>query len=140
MTVEFIGLTPANAFNEIKPIPNAGVDVDFLIRYSRTLDDYGFNYTLIPYDSSYFDPWTIGATIAAVTKNIKVIIALRLNTLHPTVAAKALATLDQPSAGRVVVHFIAGGSDTEQAREGGFLTKEEPYARLEEYIHTLRRA
>jgi len=68
MTVEFIGLTPPNASNEIKPIPHAGVDVDFLIRYSRTLDDYGFNYTLVPYDSSSFDPWTIGATIAAVTK------------------------------------------------------------------------
>jgi alkanesulfonate monooxygenase len=94
----------------------------------------------VPYDSSYFDPFTVGATIASVTKNLKVIIALRPNTLYPTVAAKALATLDQLSSGRAVVHFIAGGSDAEQAKEGDFLNKEERYARLEEYIKILRRA
>lgn len=137
---EFISLTFPNASTELKPIPNASVDPDFLVRYARTLDDYGFNYTLVPYDSSSYDPFTIGATIAAVTKKIKVIIALRPNTLYPTVAAKALATLDQLSSGRVVVHFIAGGSDAEQAKEGDFLTKEQRYARLEEYIRILRRA
>jgi alkanesulfonate monooxygenase len=140
MPVEFISLTPPNASDELNPIPGAAVDVDYLVRYARTLDDYGFNYTLVPYHSSYFDPWTIGATIAAVTKNIKVIIALRPNTLYPTVAAKALATLDQLSKGRAVVHFIAGGSDADQAKEGDFLNKEDRYGRLEEYIKILRRA
>lgn len=140
MPVEFISLTPPNASNELHPIPGAGIDPDYLVRYARTLDDYGFNYTLVPYDSSYFDPWTIGATIASATKHIKVIIALRPNTVYPTVAAKALASLDQLSKGRAVVHFIAGGSDTEQAKEGDFLSKEERYERLEEYIKILRRA
>ncbi|KAL1848573.1 hypothetical protein Plec18167_002195 [Paecilomyces lecythidis] len=140
MPTEFISLTFPNASTELKPIPNSSVDPDFLIRYARTLDDYGFNYTLVPYDSSSYDPFTIGATIAAVTKKLKVIIALRPNTLYPTVAAKALATLDQLSSGRAVVHFIAGGSDAEQAKEGDFLTKEQRYARLEEYIRILRRA
>ncbi|KAH7309204.1 luciferase-like domain-containing protein [Stachybotrys elegans] len=140
MPAEFISLTFPNASTELNPIPGAGVDPGYLVRYAKTLDDYGFNYTLVPYDSSSFDPWTIGATIAAVTKNIKVIIALRPNTLYPTVAAKALATLDQLSSGRVVVHFIAGGSDAEQAKEGDFLSKDERYSRLEEYIKILRRA
>lgn len=139
--VEFISLTPPNASTELVPLsPDAPIDPEFLIRYARSLDDYAFNYTLIPYASSWFDPFTIGATIASVTKNLKVIIALRPNTLYPTVAAKALATLDQLSKGRVVVHFIAGGSDAEQAKEGDFLSKDERYARLEEYIKILRRA
>lgn len=60
--------------------------------------------------------------------------------MYPTVAAKALATLDQLSSGRVVVHFIAGGSDAEQAKEGDFLDKDERYGRLEDYIKILRRA
>ncbi|KAB8236566.1 LLM class flavin-dependent oxidoreductase [Aspergillus alliaceus] len=140
MPVEFISLTFPNASTELKPIPNARIDPEYLERYARNLDDYGFNYTLVPYDSSYFDPWTIGATIAAKTKRLKIIIALRPNTLYPTVAARALATLDQLSSGRAVVHFIAGGSDAEQAKEGDFLTKEQRYARLEEYIRILRRA
>ncbi|GAQ45912.1 alkanesulfonate monooxygenase [Aspergillus niger] len=140
MPTEFISLTFPNASTEVAPIPNASIDPDYLVRYARSLDDYGFNYTLVPYDSSYFDPFTIGATIASVTKNLKIIIALRPNTLYPTVAAKALATLDQLSRGRAVVHLIAGGSDAEQAKEGDFLTKSQRYGRLEEYIRILRRA
>ncbi|KAJ5925309.1 hypothetical protein N7454_007948 [Penicillium verhagenii] len=140
MPTEFISLTFPNASTELKPIPDAVIDPAYLARYARSLDDYDFNYTLVPYDSSYFDPWTIAATIAAHTKNLKVIVALRPNTLYPTVAAKALATLDQLSSGRAVVHFIAGGSDAEQAKEGDFLNKEQRYARLEEYIRILRRA
>lgn len=140
MPTEFISLTFPTQSTELSPIPNAPIDVEFLRRYARNLDDYDYNYTLVPYDSSYFDPFTVGATIAAATKKLKVIIALRPNTLYPTVAAKALATLDQLSSGRAVVHFIAGGSDAEQAKEGDFLNKEQRYARLEDYIKILRRA
>jgi alkanesulfonate monooxygenase len=138
MATEFISASFANASNDLNPIPNAPADARFLERYARALDDYGFNYTLIPYSSSSFDPFTIGATILAHTKNIKIIVALRPNTVYPTVAAKSLATLDQLSGDRVVVHFIAGGSDEEQAREGDFLNKEERYERQEEYIRILR--
>ncbi|KIV95285.1 hypothetical protein PV10_02958 [Exophiala mesophila] len=140
MPVEFISATFLNQSTELNPIPGAPIDREYVERYARALDDYEFNYTLVPYDSSYFDPWTVGATIAALTKKLKVIIAVRPNTLYPTVAAKALATLDQLSGGRAVVHFIAGGSDVEQAREGDFLTKDQRYARLEEYIKILKRA
>ncbi|KJX93135.1 alkanesulfonate monooxygenase like protein [Zymoseptoria brevis] len=118
MQTEFISLTFPNASTELAPIPNASIDPTYLARYAKSLDDYAFNYTL----------------------NLKIIIALRPNTLYPTVAAKALATLDQLSNGRAVVHFIAGGSDAEQAKEGDFLDKNERYARLEEYIRILKRA
>ncbi|MGO7419434.1 LLM class flavin-dependent oxidoreductase, partial [Rhizobium ruizarguesonis] len=140
MSAEFISVSFPNASNDLNPIPDAPVDSRFLERYARALDDYGFNYTLIPYSSSSFDPFTLGATVLAHTKHIKIIVALRPNTVYPTVAAKSLATLDQLSGGRVVVHFIAGGSDEEQAREGDFLNKEERYERQEEYIRILRLA
>ena len=140
MPTEFISITFPNASNDIAPLPEAPIDPAYLVRYARTLDDYGFNYTLIPYHSSSFDPFTIAATVLASTKNISVIVALRPNTIYPTVAAKALATLSQLGGGRVVVHFIAGGDPVEQAREGDFLNKEERYARTAEYIRILRRA
>jgi alkanesulfonate monooxygenase len=123
MPTDFISLTFPNASTELKPIKDATIDPVYLARYAKNLDDYEFNYTLVPYGSGHYDPFTIGATIAAHTKNLKIIIALRPNTLYPTVAAKALATLDQLSGGRAVVHFIAGGSDAEQAKEGDFLSK-----------------
>lgn len=139
MTTEFISITFPNASTDIAPIPEAPIDPDYLVRYARTLDDYGFDYTLIPYHSSSFDNFTIAATILAVTKRIKVVVALRPNTVYPTVAAKSLATLSQLGRGRLVVHFIAGGDAKEQAREGDFLNKEERYERQAEYIRILRR-
>ncbi|KAL7421106.1 hypothetical protein Q5752_003990 [Cryptotrichosporon argae] len=140
MPTEFISLTFPNASTELAPIPGAPLDPAYLERYARSLDDDGFAYTLLPYHSGGLDPFTQGAFIAAKTKKLKIIIALRPNTMAPTTAAKQLATLDQLSGGRAVVHFIAGGSDDEQAREGDFLPKQERYARLEEYIQILRRA
>ena len=140
MPTEFISLAFPNASTELNPIPGAPIDPDYLARYARNLDDYDYNYTLQPYDSGGFDPFTTASFIAAATKKLKVIVALRPNTLYPTVAAKALATLDQLSNGRAVVHFIAGGNDNEQAREGDFLLKNQRYSRLEEYIQILKKA
>jgi alkanesulfonate monooxygenase len=138
MTVEFISAINVNPSNEVNGIRQAAIDVAYLKRYSRILEDGGFDYTLVPYGSSFHDPFTIASAVTQYTEHIKPIIALRPNTIYPTVAAKALATLDQLSAGRAVVHFIAGGNDHEQAREGDRLTKAERYARQEEYIRILR--
>lgn len=140
MTVEFISASYANASTDLDPKPGAPLDPAYIVRYARALDEAGFNYTLLPYHSSSFDPFTLAATVLAHTQHVWPIVALRPNTVYPTVAAKALATLSQLGGGRIVVHFIAGGDAVEQAREGDFLTKEERYERLEEYIRILRRA
>ncbi|NQX10752.1 LLM class flavin-dependent oxidoreductase [Microbacteriaceae bacterium VKM Ac-2855] len=138
MTVEFISAINVNAANEINGLTDPKIDVAHLKRYSRILEDGGFDYTLVPYGSAGHDPFTIASAVTQYTEHIKPIVALRPNTIYPTVAAKALATLDQLSNGRAVVHFIAGGNDHEQAREGDRLNKTERYERQEEYIRILR--
>ncbi|NQX29927.1 LLM class flavin-dependent oxidoreductase [Microbacteriaceae bacterium VKM Ac-2854] len=138
MTVEFISAINVNAANEINGLTDPTIDVAHLKRYSRILEDGGFDYTLVPYGSAGHDPFTIASAVTQYTEHIKPIVALRPNTIYPTVAAKALATLDQLSNGRAVVHFIAGGNDHEQAREGDRLNKTERYERQEEYIRILR--
>lgn len=138
MTVEFISAINVNQANELNGRTGAAIDLPWLKRYARTLDDYGFDYSLVPYGSSFHDPFTIAAAFTQVTERLRPIVALRPNTIYPTVAAKALATLDQLSEGRATVHFIAGGDDHEQAREGDRLTKQQRYARQEEYIRVLR--
>jgi alkanesulfonate monooxygenase len=139
MTVEFISAININESNEINRLGKADIDVAHLKRYSRILEDGGFDYTLVPYGSSHHDPFTIASAVTQYTERIKPIVALRPNTIYPTVAAKALATLDQLSGGRAVVHFIAGGNDHEQAREGDRLTKVERYERQAEYVQILRK-
>jgi alkanesulfonate monooxygenase len=139
MTVEFISASFVNDSSERYPRPGQGIDRKFLIRYARELDAYGFDYTLLPYGSSGNDPFGVAAAITQYTEHIRPIIALRPNTMYPTVAAKALATLDQLSDGRATVHIISGGSDAEQAREGDRLPKSERYARSEEFVQILRK-
>jgi alkanesulfonate monooxygenase len=140
MTVEFISLINVNDTSELHPKPTNGIDVPYLKKYARSLEDAGFDYTLVAYHSAGYDPFTVSATIAANTERIKTIVALRPNTIYPTVAAQSLATLDQLSGGRAVVHIISGGSDAEQARQGDYSTKDERYDRSEEYVRLLRRA
>jgi alkanesulfonate monooxygenase len=81
----------------------------------------------------------VASAISQHTSHVRPIVALRPNTMHPTVAAKQLATIDQLSNGRATVHIISGGSDVEQAREGDRLPKAERYARSAEYIEILRK-
>ncbi|RKN04647.1 LLM class flavin-dependent oxidoreductase [Streptomyces radicis] len=140
MTVEFISASYVNDSTELHPRPGQGIDRSFLVRYARTLDEYGFDYTLLPYGSAGYDPFTVAAAIAQHTERVRPLVALRPNTVYPTVAAKALATLDQLSGGRAAVHIISGGDDHEQAREGDRLPKERRYARSAEFIEILRRA
>jgi alkanesulfonate monooxygenase len=140
MTVEFISLINVRESSELHPKPGSGIDVPYLKKYARSLEDAGFDYTLVAYHSGGYDPFTVSATIAAYTERIKTIVALRPNTIYPTVAAQSLATLDQLSGGRAVVHIISGGSDAEQARQGDYSTKDERYDRSEEYVRLLRRS
>jgi alkanesulfonate monooxygenase len=140
MTVEFISAINVNPANELNRLRLTAIDVPYLERYARILEDGGFDYTLVGYSSGGHDPFTVAASIARFTERIKPIVALRPNTVHPTKAARALATLDQLSAGRAVVHIISGGSDAEQAREVDRLTKPQRYERSAEYIQILRRA
>jgi alkanesulfonate monooxygenase len=139
MTVEFISAINVNPSNELNGLRDPAIDVAFLRRYARVLEDGGFDYSLVPYGSSGHDPFGIAAAFTQVTERLRPIVALRPNTVYPTVAAKQLATLDQLSGGRAVVHLIAGGDDHEQAREGDRLGKAERYARQEEYLRILRR-
>jgi alkanesulfonate monooxygenase len=108
-------------------------------RYARMLDDYGFDCTLLGYNSDGVDPFVVASRVLARTERLKTVVALRPNICHPTVAAQSLATLDQLGGGRTIVHIISGGSDTEQRRQGDYLDKAERYARSAEYIQVLRR-
>ena len=138
--VEFISLVNVRESSELDPRPGSGIDNRYFRRYARALEDGGFDYTLVAYFSSGYDPFGVATAVALHTERIKPIVALRPNTMHPLVAAQALATLDQISEGRAVVHIISGGSDAEQASQGDYLTKDERYDRSEEFVEILQRA
>ncbi|OXR40386.1 Alkanesulfonate monooxygenase [Nocardia cerradoensis] len=139
-TVEFISLTHTNPSTELEPIPTRGIDLPFVKRYVRTLEDAGFDATLLPYGSSSADSFVLASAVGQLSDTLKPIVAVRPNTVFPTVAAQQLATLDQLTEGRAVLHLISGGNDAEQARQGDYLPKDQRYARTGEFIDVLRRA
>ncbi|WP_134768556.1 LLM class flavin-dependent oxidoreductase [Nocardioides sp. 1609] len=138
--VEFISLSHLNPSTELEPIPTRGIDLRYMRRYVAALEDGGYDYTLLPYGSGTADSFVVASAVGQLTERIKPIVALRPNTTPPQVGAQKLATLDQLTEGRAVVHIISGGSDAEQARQGDYLPKGERYARSTEYVEILRRA
>ncbi|MET0494692.1 MAG: LLM class flavin-dependent oxidoreductase [Actinoplanes sp.] len=138
--VEFISLSHLNPSTELHPIPTRGIDLAYFRRYVAALEEGGYDYTLLPYGSGTADSFVTASAVGQLTEKIKPIVALRPNTTFPTVGAQKLATLDQLTEGRAVVHLISGGSDAEQARQGDYLPKERRYARTSEYIDVMRRS
>ncbi|QWB21268.1 MULTISPECIES: LLM class flavin-dependent oxidoreductase [Streptomyces] len=138
MPVEFISAVHPNPATEGDPTAGTGIDVDYARRYARALDDGGFDYTLVTYHSASPDALQLAQFVANHTERIKPVLAHRPGVIFPTHAARALATLDRISKGRLAVHIISGGNDEEQRREGDYLNKSERYARSDEYIRILR--
>jgi alkanesulfonate monooxygenase len=141
MPVEFLGIAATNDGTEISPRTSAGpFDRDYTLKLARAHEEHGWDRILTAYGSGSPDPAQAAAWIASKLDHIQLLIAHRSNISYPTFAAKTFATLDQISNGRVTVHFITGGNDHEQQREGDFLTKDERYARTRESIQIIKRA
>jgi alkanesulfonate monooxygenase len=140
MPVEFLGIGATNDGSETHARSGAAFDKDFTLRLARAHEEFGWDRVLTAYGSGSPDPAQAAAYIAANTERLQLLLAHRPNVSYPTFAAKTFATLDQISDGRLTVHFITGGNDHEQQREGDYLTKDERYSRTTEYIRIVKQA
>ena len=138
--VEFVSQIHLAPSTELHPVPTRGIDPAYLKRYVRALEDAEFDYTLVPYGSSGADSFVVASAVGQLSEKLKTVVAVRPNTVFPLVAAQQLATLDQLTEGRTLIHLISGGSDAEQARQGDYLDKDRRYARTTEFLQLLRRA
>lgn len=140
MSVEFIGMIGTQHASEIHPPQGPLVDLDYTKRFARAHEDGGFDRILIGYGSGWPDGTQVAAYVAQHTERLGVLVAHRPGFVAPTLAARGFATLDQFSGGRVAVHTITGGHDAEQRRDGDYLSKDERYARTDEYLEILKRS
>lgn len=140
MPVEFLGIATTSDASETNAATTAGVDINYLERIVRAHEDNGWTRVLFAYGSSGLEPSALAGYIAGKLDSVELLLAHRPNVSYPTYAAKTFATLDQVSQGRLSVHFISGGNDHEQGREGDRLTKDERYSRTHEYIQIVKRA
>jgi alkanesulfonate monooxygenase len=140
VAIEFIGMIATQAQSEIHPASGPVVDRAYIRAFARAHEDGGFDKVLIGYSAGRPDGLQVAAYAAAHTERLHFLVAHRPGFVFPTVAARAFATLDQFSEGRVALHTITGGSDAEQRRDGDFLDKDERYARTDEYLDILEQA
>lgn len=139
MSVEFIGMIQSRKVSEIHPAQGPAVDRDYVRAFAQAHEQAGFDRILVPLSSTGVDPIITIAYAASVTERIHFMLAHRPGFVAPTVAARQLATLDQFTGGRLAVHYISGGSDAEQRRDGDYLDHDERYERTDEYLGVLRR-
>ncbi|MET9609535.1 LLM class flavin-dependent oxidoreductase [Streptomyces sp. NPDC006512] len=139
MPVEFLGIAATNNGSETTARSGAAFDKEYTLRLARAHEDHGWDRVLFAYGSGSPDPAPAAAYIASRLDRLQILLAHRPNVSYPTFAAKTFATLDQISGGRLAVHFITGGNDHEQGREGDTLTKDERYARTREYIRIVKK-
>lgn len=138
MTLEFIGMVQPRLQSELHLPTGPSVHPDYFRQSVLAHDDGGFDRILIGWFSNGPDGLALASHAAAYSKKISFLVAHRPGFMAPTNAARAFATLDQLSNGRAAIHVISGGDDVDQGRDGDWTTKEERYARTDEYVSILK--
>ena len=118
------------------PVPEpVTADPDYISSEAREYEAAGYDSSIIPQSATWPDVTVTAAWALAHTQRLRVVLAHRPGTQAPTAAARAVATLDRVSAGRVGVHLILGsrgGSDL--PRDGDLADREARYRRAAEYL------
>ncbi|MDP9899853.1 LLM class flavin-dependent oxidoreductase [Variovorax ginsengisoli] len=137
--IEFIGMIQGQKVSEIHPAQGPALDRDYVRAFAQAHEAAGFDRILVPHHSSSPDATLTVAYAASVTERIHFMLAHRPGFVAPTLAARQFASLDQFSGGRLAVHYISGGSDEEQRRDGDWLDHDQRYARTDEYLEVLHK-
>ena len=139
MTVEFIGMIHHREASEIIAPPPVVMDRGYIRDFAQAAETGGFDKVLVGYFSDGPDGFLLAAAAATHTDRLGFLVAHRPGFIAPTLAARKFATLDQITAGRAAIHVISGGDDIDQFRDGDTLSKEDRYARTDEYMSILKR-
>ena len=139
MSVDIIGMIQSQKQSEIHPPVGPVIDRDYVRAFAQAHEQAGFDRILVPHHSTGPSATLTISHAATVTERMHFMLAHRPGFTAPTLAARQIATLDQFSGGRLGVHFISGGSDDEQKRDGDYLDHDQRYARTDEYLGILRR-
>lgn len=134
-----IGWIAPRVGSEIVTPRGPAFDLDVIAETARIHEEADFDRVLIGYFSDAPDGFMVGAHAAATTESLGFLLAHRPGFVAPTVAARKLATFDQLTQGRLAVHLISGGSDSDQAKDGDFVDHAGRYRRTEEYAQILKK-
>jgi alkanesulfonate monooxygenase len=150
MPIEIIGMVGTRDASEIKgPLVDGPVvdwtdgpviDPDYLVDIARAHEQAGFDRVLVGYGAVGPEGWAVAATVLHQTDHLKVLVAHRPGFVQPVLLARMAATLDHlTGGGRIAIHFITGGDEADQRREGDFVPHDARYRRTGEVMSIVRR-
>ena len=150
MPVENIGMVGTRDASESKgslvdgPVVNwidgPAIDRDYLVATSRAHDEGDFDRVLIGYGDVGLEGWAVASSVLNSIKKLKVVVAHWRGFVRPVVLARMAAALDHLSGGgRFAIHFITGGDEADQRREGDFVPYGTRYRRTLETVAITRR-
>jgi alkanesulfonate monooxygenase len=113
-------------------------DIGYLKEVALAADRNGFESLLTPTGRSCEDAWLTTAALTQVTERIKFLVAFRPGLVHPTLSAQMVQTYQRLSGNRLALNVVTGGDDTEQRSYGDFTTKDERYARTDEFLTVVK--
>jgi len=137
MSIEFVGMVFPSQWSETHGT-RGGFDFEYLRRHLQAHEYAGFDRVLIASGPGAADSLQIAAYAASQVERLGFMIAHRPGLWSPTAAARAFATLDHVSGGRIRMHAITGVG--QEPMEGDHLAdKAERYARTDEYLQIVRK-
>ena len=112
--------------------------IEHFTKVAQAADDAGFEYMLIPVSPYCWDAWVTASQLAAATKSLKMLVAIKPGFISPVAQARMINTFDQFTKGRLYLNLIAGFSDEDAYSEGQHRSKEQRYKQLIEEVEILK--
>jgi alkanesulfonate monooxygenase len=136
MSLEIFWFLPTSGDTRYLGKSNSGraPTMDYLNQIAVATDRLGYDGVLIPTGSGCHDPWAVAASAIQHTQRLKFLVALRTSLGSPTAMARATATLDQASRGRLLLNVVPGGDAAELAADGVFFSHDERYEAADEFL------
>jgi FMNH2-dependent dimethyl sulfone monooxygenase len=120
----------------------------YVSRLARRSEEIGFDLTLIAElnlndikgdDAPSLDAWTTASALAAITKRLELMVAVRPTFHEPALLAKQASNIDNISGGRLSVNVVSSWWATEARRYGvQFDQHDERYARTSEWLDVVK--
>jgi alkanesulfonate monooxygenase len=116
------------------------LDLGYLQQVASAVDNLGFYGALLPTGRSCEDAWVTASFLAANTKRMRFLVAIRPGLVSPTLAARMAATFDRLSNGRILINVVTGGDPVELAGDGLFVDHDTRYKITDEFLTIWRAA
>jgi alkanesulfonate monooxygenase len=119
------------------PEPGAAAalpDLDAQIDFCRTAEECGIDSLLVDINSGKPDPMGLAMALGLATRTMRFMVAHRPGLMSPTLFVQQVNTFAALTGGRISLNVVAGHSPQEQRSYGDFLSHDERYERMDEYL------